>query len=103
MAKEASLTFWEWLAVGALTATAANYLSARLSGYPFAYCWLSPATSTLYNEWGLVILYGVSAYIVFQLLRGKAAQALGGAIIFASIIEFPRLADVVFRLGGSCG
>jgi hypothetical protein len=81
----------------------ANYLSARYAGYPFAYCWLSPVTSTLYTDWGLVILYGVSAYIVFQLLRGRAAQALGGITIFAAIIELPRLADAVFRLGGSCG
>lgn len=103
MAKEASLTTSE-TAIGALLVLAgANYLSARLAGYPFLYCWLSPAMRTLYSDWGLVILYGVSAYIVFQLLRGRAAQALGGTILFVAIIELPRLADAVFRLGGSCG
>ncbi|RWE44248.1 hypothetical protein [Mesorhizobium sp.] len=103
MAKEATLTGTEKLAAAVLAVAVVNYLSVRLSGFPFAYCWLSPVTTTLYRDWGLVILYGVSAYIVFQLFRRGMAQALGGTLIFIAIIELPRLADAVFRLGGSCG
>lgn len=103
MAKSSPLTLRSALIDGAVLLLIAHAVSTQFWGYPFLYCWLQPVTSTLYMNWGIIVLYAVSAYILIQLFRRGVAQALGGVLLFIAIIELPRLADAVFRRGGSCG
>jgi len=103
VAKAAQVKPGTVLVNGVVLILCAHVVAATFWDYPFLYCWLQPVTSTLYITWGIVVLYVLSAYIVFQLFRRGLAQALGGILLFIAIIELPRLADAVFRMGGSCG
>jgi hypothetical protein len=103
VAKDASLKLHELLIGTLLVLGGANFLAVKAYQYPFVYCWAEPLVAPLYISWGLVILYMACAYTAFQLLRRRTFPALGGALFFIAIIELPRLADMVFRLGGSCG
>ena len=91
-------------ALGAVaTAVAVNAASQWVFDYPFVYCLAGPSAAHLYSAWGLVVLYAVSAYIALNLFRGQSVPVIGGAVIFIGIIELPRVAEYLFRLGGSCG
>ncbi|MCL6651030.1 hypothetical protein A6R70_01865 [Agrobacterium rubi] len=70
---------------------------------PIVYCLLNVPLAALYMAWGHVILLCIAAYIVLMLFRGQLVPAFGGAVIVIGIIELPRLAELVFRLGGTCG
>lgn len=82
---------------------AANHLIFAASGYPALYCWFGPALASLYMQWGIVLLYAVSAFVALKLFRGQMYPALGGVVVIIGIIELPDMAEHAFRLGGTCG
>jgi len=81
----------------------ANFIAGHYFSYPFLYCWGWPVAVTLYMACGTVILYIVSAFTLYALLRGAMVHAIGGTLIFIGITELPRLAHMLFMTGGSCG
>lgn len=93
----------EHIALVGGTLWVANYLVAKGWGYPFLYCWLSPAATAFYMAWATLALYVLALYILFQLLARSVFRAIIGALIGMCIIELPRLCDYLFRLGASCG
>lgn len=91
-------------AIGALaTAAAFNYAVRWGFDYPIIYCLLNSPLTGLYMAWAHVILLCAAAYIALMLFRGQNVPAFGGAVIIIGIIELPRLAELLFRLGGTCG
>ncbi|GEM_PF-3350866 len=93
-----------YVALGvAATAVTFNAIGQWAFNYPLVYCLAGPPAAHLYSAWGLMVLYAVSAYIVLNLFRGQSIPVIGGAVIFIGIIELPRVAEYLFRLGGSCG
>lgn len=80
-----------------------NYIMAKQWGYPFLYCWLSPAAVSLYIAWGTLALYVIVLYVLFQLFVKSIPKAFIGCLIGIGIIEMPHLCDYLFRLGASCG
>lgn len=103
MAKDEPLTHTSQAVVLVASLAAGNYLAAKLFGYPFVYCWAGPPARVLYLDWGLVIAYCVIAYTLYSVLRKNLTGGLIGTLAFLSLFELPRLADVLFRVGGSCG
>ncbi|RVD58840.1 hypothetical protein EN866_19630 [Mesorhizobium sp. M2D.F.Ca.ET.223.01.1.1] len=103
MAKDEPLTHTSQAVVLVASLAAGNYLAAKLFGYPFVYCWAGPPARVLYLDWGLVVAYVVVAYTLYSLARKNHAGAFIGFMVFLSLMELPRLVDVLFRVGGSCG
>ncbi|MBP2564543.1 hypothetical protein J2766_001102 [Agrobacterium tumefaciens] len=91
------------IALLTLLPLAVNHVIFTASGFPALYCWFSPALGSLYMEWGIVLLYAVSAFVALKLFRGQMYPALGGVVVIIGIIELPNLAEHAFRLGGTCG
>jgi hypothetical protein len=103
MAKNTTLN-WGWAAFSAFTIVwGVDWAIVRFSGYPFLYCWTPHIVGEMYILWGSVVLYIACAYTAVSLLRRRIYPALGGALFITAIIELPRLADMAFRMGGSCG
>lgn len=103
MAEDVSLTRGQafiGLSIGLL---GGNALATYFFNQPYLACWLEPMTSALYLWVAPVILYGVSAYIIYQLVRGRFPMVLLGALIFTLVVELPTLASKLFKLGVSCG
>ncbi|MBZ9975459.1 hypothetical protein [Mesorhizobium sp. BR-1-1-10] len=103
MAKDSALTLKDFAIVAPLVLGGANFIAARYWGYPFLYCWAAPTARDLYLSWGQVAVYYVVGFILITLLRGNKAGVILGVMIFIGIFELPRIADTMFRLGGSCG
>lgn len=80
-----------------------NYIVAKQWGYPFLYCWFSPAAVTLYVGWATLALYVIALYVVYQLLVKSIPKAFIACLIGIGVIELPHLGDYLFRLGASCG
>ena len=102
MAKEEKITD-----TGLLTAVAtiylANCLTVATSGFPFLYCWGGPPAAYIYQNYGMLVVYGLVAFIVYQLLRRQLVKCFGATVILIVVFELPRIFDTVLRMGGSCG
>lgn len=92
----------ECLAMAAAVALAGNWLAVKFGDYPFLYCWFSPYLSQFYIAAAGLLLYLVAGFIVFNLIFFRPARVLYGCMAFFGIVELPTLAEMVFRLGGSC-
>lgn len=80
-----------------------NYLAGRYAGYPLLYCWFSGPLSSLYFQWGTLLLYAAFIYTAVQTLRGRMVEAIAAALIMSAVIELPSFGVYVFNSGGSCG
>ncbi len=98
MAKEAQA-----LVAISVVVVALNWLSAKALGFPFLYCWGGYLAAPAYQAFGTVLLYVIVAYTVFYIMRGNLQMVVAAVMLFVAVVEVPRLADAVFRLGGSCG
>lgn len=102
MAKAAAIN--KWTVTVALSAIwCGNYLSAKLAGFPFLYCWLNEPAASIYLAAATGSLYAAFAYVAFQLYRADMIGAAKGAAFCFIVIELPRLASYVFKLGATCG
>lgn len=81
----------------------ANYQSVVWFGFPFLYCWGYPLLASFYGPWleyvkiFTICCFGYKVYM--QHYRG----AIGAGAIVIFLYGFPKFADTLFRLGGSCG
>ena len=80
-----------------------NWASAYAFGYPFLYCWSQPWLQDLYLDFGHLLLIGALAVGGVMILSGRTKNGLIALAVLVAVIEVPKLADYIFRWGGSCG
>ncbi|MEZ5781134.1 MAG: hypothetical protein R3D70_05735 [Rhizobiaceae bacterium] len=101
--KKLELTAGQSAGLSILAVMAANWLSVKYSGYPFAYCWLSPLVIPIWEPIaGLVHVFSMLALLWYAVTRQARGTLLAG-LVLVGIFGLPLWADILFRMGGSCG
>ena len=101
--KKPALTWKEKLLGLAIGVVVLHFLSVKLFGYPFLYCWFSGIAFQLYDVLAALLNVVLFGYMVFQVFRLSLVGFFAAALLFAVNLSIPKYASIIFQAGGLCG
>lgn len=82
---------------------ACNWMAVYWSGFPFLYCWLTPLVWPVYDGWYQLINVVIIGFLIVLGMRQRWGQFFLAACLLLLVTGIPQFANILFRLGGSCG